>query len=175
MTSAVSAAEPKKEAFGRTKDGVPVEIYTIGNKSGFAARVMTRGATLVSLHVPDAAGKLADVLLGFDDVSGYEGEGNQYFGCTTGRVCNRIAKGRFTLDGKEYTLAINNEPNHLHGGLDKALDKLIWTAAPMSSDKGQGVKFTVSSADGDEGYPGKLDVTVTYFIPADQNAITITY
>jgi len=175
MTSAVSAAEPKKEAFGKTKDGVPVEIYTIGNKSGFAARVMTRGATLVSLHVPDAAGKLADVLLGFDDVSGYEGDGNQYFGCTTGRVCNRIAKGKFSLDGKEYTLAINNEPNHLHGGVEKSLDKLVWTAAPMSSDKGQGVKFTVTSADGDEGYPGKLDVTVTYFVPADQNAVTITY
>lgn len=175
MTSVVSAADPKQEAFGKTKDGVPVEIYTIGNSSGFSARVMTRGATLVNLHVPDKDGKLADVLLGFDDVSGYESEGNQYFGCTTGRVCNRIAKGRFTLDGHEYTLAINNEPNHLHGGLDKALDKLVWKAEPFSSDKAQGVKFSCTSPDGDEGYPGTLEVSVTYTIPADRNAITIAY
>jgi aldose 1-epimerase len=175
MTSLVTAAEPAPEGFGKTKDGVPVELHTIGNKSGFSAKIMTRGATLVSLMVPDASGKLADVLLGFDSVTGYESDGNQYFGCTTGRVCNRIAKGRFTLDGREYTLAINNEPNHLHGGLDKALDKLVWKAEPMSSADGQGVKFSVVSPDGDEGYPGKLEVTVTYFIPADTNRITISY
>ncbi|MEY3175770.1 MAG: Aldose 1-epimerase precursor [Planctomycetota bacterium] len=175
MTSAVTAAQPGREGFGKTKDGVPVDLYTIGNKSGFSAKIMTRGATLVSLMVPDASGKLADVLLGFDSVTGYESDGNQYFGCTTGRVCNRIAKGRFTLDGREYTLAINNEPNHLHGGLDKALDKLVWKAEPMSSATGEGVKFSVVSPDGDEGYPGKLEVTVTYFIPADSNRITISY
>lgn len=175
MTSLVTAAEPTREGFGKTKDGVPVELYTIGNKSGFSAKIMTRGATLVSLMVPDASGKLADVLLGFDSVTGYESDGNQYFGCTTGRVCNRIAKGRFTLDGREYTLAINNEPNHLHGGLDKALDKLVWKAEPLSSADGQGVKFSVVSPDGDEGYPGKLEVTVTYFIPADTNRISISY
>lgn len=175
MTSLATAAQPAAESFGKTKDGVPVELHTIGNKSGFSARIMTRGATLVSLMVPDSTGKLADVLLGFDSVTGYESDGNQYFGCTTGRVCNRIAKGRFKLDGREYTLAINNEPNHLHGGLDKALDKLIWKAEPMSSASGQGVKFSVISPDGDEGYPGKLEVTVTYFIPADSNRITISY
>jgi aldose 1-epimerase len=175
MTSAVTAAQPGAESFGKTKDGAPVELHTIGNKSGFSAKIMTRGATLVSLMVPDASGKLADVLLGFDSVTGYESDGNQYFGCTTGRVCNRIAKGRFKLDGREYSLAINNEPNHLHGGLDKALDKLVWKAEPMSSAEGQGVKFSVVSPDGDEGYPGKLDVTVTYFIPANSNRITISY
>jgi aldose 1-epimerase len=175
MTSTVTGAEPSREGFGKTKDGVPVEIYTIGNKSGFSAKIMTRGATLVSLMVPDASGKLADVLLGFDSVTGYESDGNQYFGCTTGRVCNRIAKGRFTLDGREYKLAINNEPNHLHGGLDKALDKLVWKAEPMSNSAGEGVKFTVVSPDGDEGYPGKLEVTVMYYIPANLNRINITY
>ncbi len=181
MTSMVSGADPKKESFGKTKDGVPVDIYTIGNiytvgnSQGISARVMTRGATLVNLHVPDKAGNLVDVLLGFDDVSGYESDSNQYFGCTTGRVCNRIAKGKFSLDGKDYTLAINNEPNHLHGGVEKSLDKLVWKATPFADNKGQGVTFSCTSPDGDEGYPGTLDVTVTYFVPADRNAIIISY
>lgn len=175
MTSSAFGEDPTCEPFGKTKDGEAVEIYTLANKSGFSAKVMTRGATLVSLMVPDKDGKLADVLLGFDDVSGYESEDNQYFGCTTGRVCNRIAKGKFSLDGKDYTLAINNEPNHLHGGLAKALDKVIWKAAPYSNDKGQGVKFSYTSPDGDEGYPGTLDVTVNFFVPAEQNTISISY
>lgn len=175
MTSSAFGEDPTCEPFGKTRDGQAVEIYTLANKSGFSAKVMTRGATLVSLMAPDKDGKLADVLLGFDDVSGYESEDNQYFGCTTGRVCNRIAKGKFSLDGKDYTLAINNEPNHLHGGLAKALDKAIWKAAPYSNDKGQGVKFTYTSPDGDEGYPGTLDVTVNFFVPAEQNTISISY
>lgn len=175
MTSAAFGEDPTCEPFGMTKDGQAVEVYTLANKSGFSAKVMTRGATLVSLMVPDKDGKLADVLLGFDDVSGYESEDNQYFGCTTGRVCNRIAKGKFSLDGKDYTLAINNEPNHLHGGLAKALDKAIWKAAPYSNDKGQGVKFSYTSPDGDEGYPGTLEVAVSFFVPAEQNTISISY
>ena len=175
MTSVVSGAEPVSEPFGTTKDGQAVELYTLKNNSGLVAKVMTRGATLVQLHVPDKDGKAADVILGFDNVTGYESEDNQYFGCTTGRVCNRIAKGKFTLEGKEYTLAINNEPNHLHGGLDKSLDKLVWKAAPYSNEKGQGVKFTVTSPDGDEGYPGTLDITVSYFVPNDTNSISISY
>jgi aldose 1-epimerase len=175
MTSVVSGAEPVSEPFGKTKDGQAVELYTLKNNTGLVAKVMTRGATLVQLHVPDKDGKAADVILGFDDVTGYESEDNQYFGCTTGRVCNRIAKGKFTLEGKEYTLAINNEPNHLHGGLDKSLDKLVWKASPYSNEKGQGVKFTVTSADGDEGYPGTLEITVSYFMPNDTNSISISY
>lgn len=175
MTSTGSAAEPTSEPFGKTKDGVAVELYTLKSDKGLVAKVMTRGATLVQLHVPDRAGKTADVLLGFDDVSGYESDDNQYFGCTTGRVCNRIAKGKFTLDGKEYTLAINNEPNHLHGGVKTSLDKLVWKAAPYANKDGQGVKFTVTSPDGDEGYPGKLDVTVDYFVPTAANTVTIKY
>jgi aldose 1-epimerase len=175
MTSVVSGAEPVSEPFGKTKDGQAVELYTLKNNTGLVAKVMTRGATLVQLHVPDKDGKAADVILGFDDVTGYESEDNQYFGCTTGRVCNRIAKGKFTLEGKEYTLAINNEPNHLHGGLDKSLDKLVWKANPYSNEKGQGVKFTVTSPDGDEGYPGTLEITVSYYVPNDTNSISISY
>jgi aldose 1-epimerase len=175
MTSVVSGAEPVSEPFGTTKDGQAVELYTLKNNTGLVAKVMTRGATLVQLHVPDKDGKAADVILGFDDVTGYESEDNQYFGCTTGRVCNRIAKGKFTLEGKEYTLAINNEPNHLHGGLDKSLDKLVWKATPYSNEKGQGVKFTVTSPDGDEGYPGTLEITVSYYVPNDTNSISISY
>lgn len=175
MTSVVSGAEPVSEPFGKTKDGQAVELYTLKNNTGLVAKVMTRGATLVQLHVPDKDGKAADVILGFDDVTGYESEDNQYFGCTTGRVCNRIAKGKFTLEGKEYTLAINNEPNHLHGGLDKSLDKLVWKANPYSNEKGQGVKFTVTSPDGDEGYPGTLEISVSYYVPNDTNSVSISY
>jgi len=175
MTSAVSGAEPLPEPFGKTKDGEPVEIFTLSNQTGLVAKIMTRGATLVQLHVPDKDGKAADVLLGFDDVAGYESEDNQYFGCTTGRVCNRIAKGKFTLDGKEYTLAINNEPNHLHGGLTRSLDKVVWKAKGFSNEKGQGVKFTYTSPDGEEGYPGNLNITVSYFVPAEANSISIAY
>ncbi len=175
MSSTVSGADPVVESFGQTKDGVAVELITLKSQQGLVAKIMTRGATLVQLHVPDKTGKTADVILGFDDVAGYESEDNQYFGCTTGRVCNRIAKGKFTLDGKEYSLAINNEPNHLHGGLDRSLDKVVWTAKPYSNDKGQGVRMSYTSADGEEGYPGNLAVTVTFFVPSDANRLVITY
>ena len=170
-----NAADPVAEDFGKTKDGEAVEIYTLKSSKGLVAKVMTRGATLVQLHVPDKDGNAEDVILGWDDVAGYESEGNQYFGCTTGRVCNRIAKGKFTLDGKEYTLAINNEPNHLHGGVERSLDKVVWKATPVSNDRGQGVRFVYTSKDGEEGYPGKLKVTVNYFVPKDANRLSISY
>ena len=109
------------------------------------------------------------------DVAGYESEDNQYFGCTTGRVCNRIAKGKFTLDGKEYTLAINNDLNHLHGGVEKSLDKVVWTAKTWGGEKASGVTFTYKSPDGEEGYPGNLTVSVTYSVPRDKNNLSISY
>ncbi len=112
------------------------------------------------------------MLNGFDDVSGYEGEDNQYFGCTTGRVCNRIAKGKFTLDGKEYTLAANNDPNHLHGGEDKALSKQVWKAESVTDT--QAVTFSLTSPDGEEGYPGNLSMKVTYTL-TDENELRIDY
>jgi aldose 1-epimerase len=169
------AADPTSEPFGKTADGQAVELYTLTNEAGFTAKVMTRGATLVQLLVPDRNGKFADVVLGFDSVSGYESADNQYFGCTTGRVCNRIAHGKFSLDGQDYTLAVNNDPNHLHGGAKRSLDKVVWAAKPFTNDRGQGVTFTYTSPDGEEGYPGNLDVTVTYLVPKDRNNLSIRY
>lgn len=169
------AQKPEAEPFGKTKDGVPVEVYTLRSSAGLIAKVMTRGATLTELHVPDRDGEVADVILGFDDVSGYESEDNQYFGCTTGRVCNRIAKGRFMLDGQEYELAVNNEPNHLHGGAEKSLDKVVWKARPWAGEKATGVTFTYTSPDGEEGYPGKLSLKVTYTVPKESNSLSISY
>ncbi len=173
--SVALAEKPTSEPFGKTADGKDVELYTIKSGKGLVAKVMTRGATLVQLHVPDAKGKMADVILGFDDVAGYESSANQYFGCTTGRVCNRIAKGKFTLDGKEYSLAINNEPNHLHGGEKRSLDKVVWTAAPFSGQRGSGVTMKYTSPDGEEGYPGNLNITVRYFVPHETNRLAISY
>ena len=175
FASVAVADKPLAKKFGVTKDGESVDLYTIKAASGIEAKVMTRGATLVQLYVPDKEGKMADVILGFDDVAGYESDDNQYFGCTTGRVCNRIAKGKFTLEGKEYTLAINNEPNHLHGGVKRSLDKVIWDATPISNEKGSGVLFKYTSPDGEEGYPGELKLSVRYFVPNEGNRLSISY
>lgn len=160
--------------FGKTADGTAVEVYTLKNSKGMVAKVMTLGATLTELHVPDKAGKTANVVLGFDDVAGYQSDKNQYFGCTTGRVANRIAKGKFTLDGKEYQLAVNNGPNHLHGGVKRSLDKVVWKAQPIQTVQGASVRFTYTSPDGEEGYPGNLNITVTYTLVED-NAVRINY
>lgn len=169
------ADAPTSEDFGKTSDGTAVELFTLKSEKGLVAKIMTRGATLVQLHVPDKNGKTDDVILGWDDVAGYESEDNQYFGCTTGRVCNRIAKGKFSLDGKDYTLAINNEPNHLHGGVERSLDKVVWKAKSYSNERGQGVRLSYSSPDGEEGYPGNLDVRVNYFLPKASNNLIIRY
>ena len=174
MTLTSTAAFAGGEPFGKTADGTPVERYTLKNSKGVIARVMTRGATLTELHVPDKAGKVADVVLGFDNVAGYESDDNQYFCCTTGRVANRIAKGKFTLNGKEYSLAVNNGPNSLHGGLKKSLDKVVWKAEEVSGPHGPGVAFKYASPDGEEGYPGKLDITVTYSLN-DAGELRIEY
>ncbi|MBY0522399.1 MAG: galactose mutarotase [Gemmataceae bacterium] len=159
-------------AYGKTADGTAVEQYVLKNKNGMVAKLITFGATVTELEVPDKKGKTADVVLGFDTVAGYQSEDNQYFGCTTGRVCNRIAKGKFTLDGKEYKLAVNNGENHLHGGAKRSLDRVVWKAEPLK-DK-NAVRFTYSSPDGEEGYPGKLDVSVTYTL-TDKNELRIEY
>ncbi|MCA9078201.1 MAG: galactose mutarotase, partial [Planctomycetaceae bacterium] len=152
------------------------EIYTLTNDTGMTAKVMTRGATLVELHVPDKDGNMNDVILGFDDVSGYESEGNQYFGCTTGRVCNRIDSGRFTLDDKNYTLAKNDgDKHHLHGGGENSLDKVVWNAKAFDSEKVTGLIFTYTSPDGEEGYPGNLSIRVIYLLVKAQNLLRIDY
>jgi aldose 1-epimerase len=117
------------------------------------------------MHVPDRDGTKASVVLGFDNFQRYE-QGHPFFGSTTGRVANRIAKGRFTLDGKEYQLATNNGPNHLHGG-KKGFDKVIWQAEEVRSNRGPAVRFTYLSPDGEEGYPGSLNTVVTYTLTND--------
>lgn len=172
---AARAEVPTAEDFGKTKTGEAVELYTLKNDAGMIVKVMTRGATLVQLHAPDKDGQFTDVVFGFDDVTGYESDANQYFGCTAGRVCNRIAKGKFTLDGAEYELAINNEPNHLHGGVERSLDKVVWSAKPFENKTAQGLRLTYRSPDGEEGYPGNLDVEVSYLLNKKNNALTIKY
>jgi aldose 1-epimerase len=161
--------------FGKTAGGQAVELYTLTNENGVVCKLMTYGATVTELRVPDKQGKLENVVFGFDSVAGYESDANQYFGCTTGRVANRIAKGKFTLDGKEYTLATNNGPNHLHGGVKRSLDKVVWKAeANVKTKHGIGVAFTYTSPDGEEGYPGKLSITVTYTLTS-KNELAIHY
>lgn len=162
----------RKELFGRLPDGTAVDIYTLTNKAGLEARIMTYGAILVSLKTPDRAGALADVNLGFDSLEGYLGT-HPYFGAIIGRYGNRIAKARFTLDGAEYRLAVNNNENTLHGGL-KGFDKVVWTAEPVRGEKGAGLKLTYLSKDGEEGYPGNLAVTVVYTL-MDADELEIRY
>ncbi|PJJ58757.1 aldose epimerase family protein [Hymenobacter chitinivorans] len=156
---------PTSASFGKTSDGTEVQLYTLTNAHGLKATISTYGGIVTSLLVPDKAGTLGDVVLGFDNVSGYQSPEYQkagpYFGALIGRYGNRIAKGQFTLDGKQYTLAKNNGPNHLHGGL-KGFDKVIWQAEPGTLARGQSLKLTYLSKDGEEGYPGNLRVTVTY-------------
>jgi aldose 1-epimerase len=166
----IAPAAPKKEPFGSTKDGQAVEIYTLTNSKGIEARIMTYGATVVSLKVPDNAGALGDVVLGFDALNGYEENPSPYFGKIVGRYGNRIAGGRFPLDGVEYKLAQNDGKNHLHGGL-RGFDKAVWNARTPGT---QSVELTYLSKDGEEGYPGNLTTTVTYTL-TDTGDLQIDY
>ncbi len=172
-----AAAEVKgPDPFGKVEEGKPVQTFTLKNKGGMVARVMTLGATLVDLQIPEKEGKLVNVVLGFDKAEDYETDRNQYFGCTTGRVANRIAKGRFTLEGKEYHLAINNGPNHLHGGTKRALAKVLWEFSNLveQGPDGSAVTFRYVSPDGEEGYPGTVRLYVTYAL-SDKNELRIKY
>ena len=166
------AARVEKKDFGKTADGTAVELYVLTNANGLVAKVTSYGAILTEVHAPNRDGKMEDVVLGFDDLKGYLG-GHPFFGATTGRVANRIAKGKFTLDGKEYTLAVNNGPNTLHGGL-KGFDKAVWKADEVERPEAAAVKFTHTSPDGDEGFPGNLAVTVVYSL-TNQNEVRIDY
>ncbi len=177
MMASVSADDAKKAGitkseFGKLPDGTVIDAYTLTNAKGMKAKVITYGAILTELDVPDKSGKMGDVVLGFDNLKGYL-DGHPYFGATVGRVANRIAKGKFTLDGKEYKVAVNNGPNHLHGGL-KGLDKVVWKAQITQTSDVAAVKFTYTSPDGEEGYPGKLTIAVTYSL-ANDNALRIDY
>ena len=165
---------PEAVSFGTTQEGQQTSLYTLTNSNGMVARLTNFGATLVELHVPDAGGQAVDVVLGFEDVSGYQEEGNQYFGCIAGRVANRIAGGEFELEGQTYKLATNNDSNHLHGG-DVGLGQRVWTAsaAPVGTE-GQAVRFSYTSPDGEEGYPGTLQIEVTYTL-TEANELRLDY
>jgi aldose 1-epimerase len=162
----------EKARYGTTKEGAVVDIYTLTNRHGMVAKVITYGALLTELHVPDRNGKTADVVLGFKSIEGYEGP-HPYFGATIGRVANRIAKGRFRLNGVEYVLATNNGPNHLHGG-NQGFDKRVWNARAVPATDGVAVSLSYVSADGEEGYPGTLTATVTYTL-TNRNELRLNY
>ena len=151
--------------FGQTKDGKSVDLYTLTNKNGLVARITNYGGILTELHVPDRNGQNGNVVLGFATLDKYVA-GHPFFGATTGRVANRIGKGRFTLDGKEYKLVTNNGPNHLHGGTN-GFDKKIWDAEPVETKNGPSLKLQYVSPDGEEGYPGTLTTTVVYTLTND--------
>jgi aldose 1-epimerase len=157
--AAKQGAHVEKSTFGKMPDGTEIESYRLYNTQGASARVITYGATLTELHVLDKNGKLGDVVLGFDNLEGYLGP-HPHFGGTIGRYGNRIAKGKFTLDGKEYQLAINNPPNSLHGG-PTGFDRRVWKAEIVEKKDGAAVRFTYFSQDGEENFPGNLTVSVT--------------
>ena len=146
-----------KKLFGTMPDGENIYSYTMTNSSGMSATIINYGATVVKLEVPDRNGKVEDIILGYDSLSSYM-NGSSYFGGIVGRFGNRINKGKFTLDGKEYQLAINSGGNHLHGG-DKGFNKRVWKEKELSDNA---LEFTYISQDGEENYPGKLTITVTY-------------
>lgn len=162
----------EKTVFGTLANGKEVSLYTLTNKSGMRATITDYGAAVTSLIVPDKGGKLADVVLGYDSVSGYVAD-KSYFGVIVGRYGNRIGKGKFKLNGKEYQVTINDGENHLHGGTH-GFHKVLWKAEPMQSDSSQSLKLTHTSSDGEEGYPGNVTVEVTYTL-SDKNELIITY
>jgi len=172
--SAANSPSIHKEPFGKTEDGQAVDIYTLTNAAGAEARIMTYGGIVVSLKVPDRNGKLGDIVLGYDSLDGYlKNVGNPYFGALIGRYGNRIGKGKFTLNGHEYTLAQNNGENHLHGG-NRGFDKVVWKAEEVKIAGNVGLALSYLSKDGEEGYPGNLSVRVIYTLTND-NELKIDY
>ncbi|MCE5340457.1 MAG: galactose mutarotase [Planctomycetaceae bacterium] len=163
----------EKGIFGNIDKNKSVEYFVLKNKSGMEAKVITLGATLVSLTAADKNGKFADVVLGYDDAASYM-DNSCYFGCTVGRIANRIKDAKFKLDGREYKLTVNSGKNQLHGGI-VGFGRVLWKAEPFAEGNGgQGVLFKYSSPDGEEGYPGNLDVKVTYTL-TDDNELKIEY
>lgn len=172
MPSGQSHAYITREPFGKTKDGTPVEIFTLRNEKGAEVRISNYGGLIISLKVPDRNGQSGDVVLGYDNLDSYIKE-TPYFGAMIGRYGNRIAKGKFTLDGTEYTLATNNGPNALHGGI-KGFDKVVWEPRVLASDAGPALELHYVSKDGEEGYPGNLSVTAVYTL-TDDNGVKLEY
>ncbi len=159
----------QKEDFGTTPNGETVELYTLRNNSGMEVDIITYGGRITSLKVPNKDGNMENVVLGFDNIKDYTSD-NPFFGALIGRYGNRIAKGKFSLDGEEYTLAQNDGENHLHGG-EKGFDKVVWKAEEESSNS---LKLTYISEDMEEGYPGRLETAVTYTLNKD-NSLDVSY
>jgi aldose 1-epimerase len=171
-TSAPSTGGAITEKPFGTADGAAVTLYTLHNKNGAEVSICNYGGLVTSLKVPDRNGNISDVVLGFDDLGDYV-KSSPYFGALIGRYGNRIAKGKFTLEGHQYSLATNNGPNALHGGL-KGFDKVIWQAHPTQSAAGPSLELTYLSKDGEEGYPGNLSVKAVYTLTED-NALKLEY
>lgn len=169
--TATTKAGIEKSVFGTLPDGHAVDLFTLQNAAGMAVKITNYGGAIVSWTAPDRAGKYDDITLGCDSLAGYL-KGTPYFGALIGRYGNRIAKGKFSLDSKAYTLAVNNIGNHLHGGI-QGFDKVLWAAEPVAGDE-PALKLTYLSKDGEEGYPGNLSVTVVYTLQKD-NALKIDY
>ena len=160
------------QPFGATHGGATARRFVLRNRHGLVCELTDHGAALVAMHVPDRDGRMADVVLGFDDVRGYESPANQYFGCIAGRVANRIAHGRFTLAGAVHELARNAPPHHLHGGGARSLAKVLWQADAEVTDASAAVTFRQHSPHGEEGYPGDVLFTVRYVLD-DANELTL--
>ncbi|MEP6987855.1 MAG: aldose epimerase family protein, partial [Chloroflexota bacterium] len=161
-----------KRAYGTTSDGKAVDEYTLTNAKGMVVKILTLGGIITSVQVPDRSGKLEDVVLGCSNLADYETK-SAYFGALIGRYGNRIGAAGFTLDGQPYSMAVNDGPNSLHGGL-KGFDKQVWAAKEVDGDNGESLELSYLSPDGEEGYPGNLSVTVVYNL-TDDNAIQISY
>lgn len=161
-----------QEPFGTLSDGTAVTQYTLTNAGGIEMKVIDYGGIITSLKVPDKDGNFEDIVLGYDNLDGYVAS-SPYFGAIIGRYGNRIANGTFILDSVEYSLAKNDNSNHLHGG-EKGFDKVVWDASVVDNEEGVGLVLTYTSPDGEEGYPGKLDVTVTYLL-ANDSTLTFDY
>jgi aldose 1-epimerase len=163
----------KKHSYGALKDGIEIEEFILSNSIGVEVSIITYGAIITRVMVPDRRGQPANVVLGFDDLAGYVEHNQAFFGCIAGRYANRIANGRFVLDGNSYALAQNNGPHALHGGM-QGFDKRIWNAQPVNTERGPALQLAYVSPDGEEGYPGTLSVTVTYTL-TDHNELWLDY
>jgi aldose 1-epimerase len=173
MSQAAPQLQIRKQPFGTTAEKKAVDLYTLTNRNGVEAGIITYGGIVVSLKVPDRQGKLQEVTLGYDSLDGYLKNNTPYFGALIGRYANRIGKGTFSLGGREYRLAANSGGSHLHGG-NRGFDKVVWKATEVRGPNGVGLKLEYVSPDGEEGYPGTLSATAVYTLTND-NELKMDY
>ena len=163
-----------QSSFGQTSSGTAAELFTLTNAQGMVVKITNFGGIITEIHVPDKHGVFTDVNLGFDNIESYQQKDVPYFGALIGRFGNRIANGKFTLDGETYSLATNNGNNHLHGGL-VGFDKVVWDATSFESTNSVGITLKYLSVDGDQGYPGNLDVSVVYELTNNNEILVDDY